>query len=640
MVNKDRLLSREEPSPTPRASNKYSKKMQEYRPSKVTTEHYGKQGPSSPTKSIKSPRSPESRDDSADDPYWAARQTRPQISPRRAFRTSPKVTEPYSHTMRSTTAVRSPRGMSPDRSAVVNPMMSKSPNSASPRSWKSQMSKKAPKKSMKSAKSENSPKSTKSQKIPPKSMKPAKSEKASNSKKPSKRTRSLLSTRKPKVEPLLSKDKPRVAAAPNSRKQKATYKPPVAATKDAKKQAGYPPNLASPLAVADAKKQARAGTRGRQVPLDLSHSMDSSTMHKDKYASGEGYSHKDRYVSENSTFQSGDQSLFNDNTQDFTSNDTYDDTIGDETFGDDTFSLECDTKRSPRSIMQFRFSNLSEGTSFGEGSVVIKQQVAWGCIGLSALQFAILTTQVLLCGVAALSINPTLGPYPDAFSEWGGKNTYLLVEGQQYFRFITPVFLHVGYLHFLVNAFFQLENCAYLEREWGFFQWISIYLISGFGSCFAASAIEPNVIGVCSSGALMGLFGARISQAILWTFFETKADYIGQGSIIFERLGSTVCSAAVVFCLTFLTYIDWAGHLGGLCTGFLVGFIVFSHAIREKETRTTMKLFGFFGLLLGGIILWVILFHYAYYDEELADACNYFRNLYTEGYSCECQAFS
>jgi rhomboid protease GluP len=443
---------------------------------------------------------------------------------------------------------------------------------------------------------------------------------------------------------LLSKDKPSVAAAHTSRNQKAAYKPPVVATKDFKKQAGYHPNLTSPQAVADAKRQARAGTRGRQGPvdLDLSHSMGSSTVHKDKYASEEGYSHKDSYMSANSTFQSGDQSegglsegLFNDNTQDFTLNETYDDTLG-----DDTFSLEGDTKRSQRRNMRFHFSSLSEGTSFGEGSVVVKQQVAWGCIVLSALQFAILTTQVLLCGVAALSINPTIGPYPDAFSEWGGKNAYLLVEGQQYFRYITPVFLHVGYLHLLVNVFFQLETCAYLEREWGFFQWISIYLISGFGSCLAASAIEPNTIGVCSSGALMGLFGARISQAVLWTVFETEADYIGQGSIMFERLGSIVCSAAVLFCLTFLTYIDWAGHLGGLCTGFLVGFIVFAHAIEEKETKKTMKLFGFSGLLLGGIILWAILFHYAYYDEELADACNYFRNLYTEGYSCECQAFS
>lgn len=598
--------------------------MQEYRPSKVTVEYNSKQGPSSPVRCPKSPRSPESRDDSQiDDPYWAARQAQ-QMTPRRVLRAAAKATDPSSQSMRSTVTVRSPRDTSPYRSnrsslAVENPMMSKSPKSAaSPRSWRSQMSKKAPK-----------------------SMKSAKSEKASDSKKLSKRTRPLLSTRKPKTQPLLSGDDPRVAAPTSSKKKsqyQATYKPPVVDTTHVKNQANTEEretHLASPLAVAEAKKLARTGMRGRHEPPDLAYSMGSSTMHKD------------RYVSENSTFQSAmDQSeggftdgLFNDNTQDFTLNDTYDDTIGDDTLADETFSLEGDTKSTQRR-MRFHFSSLSENTSFGEGSVIIKQQVAWGCIGLSALQFAILTTQVLLCGVAALSINPTLGPYPDAFSEWGGKNTYLLVEGQQYFRYITPIFLHVGYLHFLVNAFFQLETCAYLEREWGFFQWISIYLISGFGSCLAASAIEPNVIGVCSSGALMGLFGARISQAILWTVFETEADYIGQGSIIFERLGSTVCSAAVVFCLTFLTYIDWAGHLGGLCTGFLVGFIVFANAIREKKTRATMKLFGLFGLLLGGVILWVILFHYAYYDEELADACNYFRNLYTEGYSCECQAFS
>jgi len=314
------------------------------------------------------------------------------------------------------------------------------------------------------------------------------------------------------------------------------------------------------------------------------------------------------------------------------------DTYADGTFDQDTFSFETTTRK--RSFLHYRFSKtLSDGSSLGDGSIIIRQQVAWGCIFLSAAQFALLTTQVLMCGIAKLNINPTIGPYPDAFSEWGGKNVYLLVEEEQYFRLITPIFLHVGYLHLFVNAFFQLETCAYLEREWGFSTWISIYLLSGFGSCLAASASDPNIIGVCSSGALMGLFGARIAQAIIWSSFQPRHEYLGQGALIFERLGGIVCSASIVFFLTFLTYIDWSGHLGGFTTGFLAGMTIFPHAVKGGPVRATLRFIGLLGMLVGGMVLGIILFHYTETDEELADACDYFRNLYAEGYNCECQAF-
>lgn len=467
---------------------------------------------------------------------------------------------------------------------------------------------------------------------------------------------------KEKSKPLLSKERKNEARPRLQPKRRTDYKPPplevigVQTQQPRTKGRRAPPMSPTPLAIADAKKKARAES-GRRGTINSSGSIDSDKMRKDKYSLDGGSSsgtslNRDPMMQHRTSQYATDQSegAYTEGLMTRDTRDTYDDTVGGTTFADDTtmgdglmgdptFSMEESTKtRSHRGLMQ-HFSSVSENTSFGDGSVLIKQQVAWGCIGLSAVQFAILTTQVLLCGIAKLSINPLIGPYPDAFSEWGGKNVYLLVEGQEYFRFISPIFLHVGYIHLLVNIFFQLETCAYLEREWGFLTWFGIYLISGFGSCLAASAIDSNEIAVCSSGAMMGLFGARISQAIVWTVFETKMDYMGHGAMIFERLGGVLCSAAVLFVLTFLTYIDWSGHLGGLCTGLLVGFFYFSHALQGRKTRSAIRLISFFAMLLGGLALAVVLFRYSYYDEELADACNYFRNLYVEGYTCECEAF-
>ena len=137
----------------------------------------------------------------------------------------------------------------------------------------------------------------------------------------------------------------------------------------------------------------------------------------------------------------------------------------------------------------------------------------------------------------------------------------------------------------------------------------------------------------------MGLFGARLSQAVLWTAFDTNAEYFGQGPVIFERLGGIVCSAAGVFALTFLTFIDWSGHLGGLFTGVFAGVFIFAHAIHDSQIKRGFRFFSALVLLVAGLWSAVNLFRFVQFDEELADACNYFRNLYVEGYTCECEAF-
>ncbi len=437
---------------------------------------------------------------------------------------------------------------------------------------------------------------------------------------------------KDKAMPLLSNER---RDESNSRNHARTsrngpYRPPGTNAREINRQAeemSVPTKVTSPMAVAEAKKKARA--MGRREPPQMAQSMDSD-HNNDKYASSQK---EDRY---DSVYSPESRDTFDD-----TIVDTIGDTIDEELAPDETYSMDEKSKftKTKKRMLRLGWSgSVSENSTFDD-SVVIKQKVAWGCIALSAIQFSILTTQVLLCGVASFDVNPTLGPYPDAFSEWGGKNAYLLVEDEQYFRLITPVFLHVGYLHLVVNGFFQLETCAYLEREWGFFQWISIYLISGFGSCLAAAAIDPDGIAVCSSGALMGLFGARLSQAVLWTAFETNTEYIGQGQAIFERLTGIVCSAAGVFALTLLTFIDWSGHLGGLFTGVLAGIFVFAHALHDIRIKHGLRILSSFALLFAGLWLAVILFRFAQFDEELADVCNYFRNLYVEGYECECEAF-
>jgi membrane associated rhomboid family serine protease len=264
----------------------------------------------------------------------------------------------------------------------------------------------------------------------------------------------------------------------------------------------------------------------------------------------------------------------------------------------------------------------------------VKQSFGYCATAILAIQLCVLMLQLTLCGVAPLDINPVIGPYPDAFSEWGGKNAYLLLAGREYWRLVTPVFLHVGVLHLLCNAVVQLETCAFFEREWGSKRWMIIYVLSEVGCVVVSCVVNPDTLAVGSSGALMGLFGAKFAQLITYTIFDLMASY--EPHIRMDQLSGIMCSLSIISILSFMTYIDWSGHMGGFGTGFCVGMVAFSTPIRSGVTRFVWNVIGLGLLGAGAYYSFRELFVSTEPDEDLADPCNYFRNLYAEGYNCEC----
>jgi len=265
-----------------------------------------------------------------------------------------------------------------------------------------------------------------------------------------------------------------------------------------------------------------------------------------------------------------------------------------------------------------------------------KQKFAYFSIIISSVQLLILALQLSLCGVAPLDINPLVGAYPDTLSDWGGKNPFLLKEGE-YWRIVTPAFLHVGVIQLLVNAAVQLETCALFEREWGSIRYLWIYIISEIGCSIVSSCTNPDSIGVGSSGALMGLYGAKLAQVVTQVCFDfnrAEAD-----SIRLEQLSSILCSMSIVLGLSYFTYIDWAGHMGAMGTGFIVGMISFSRPIYNRTTRTIWRLAGIILLLTTLPLAFYLFFEFIKPDVDLGDPCEYFRNLYSEGYECHCSVF-
>lgn len=264
-----------------------------------------------------------------------------------------------------------------------------------------------------------------------------------------------------------------------------------------------------------------------------------------------------------------------------------------------------------------------------------RQELAYCTIALTSTQLLVLMLQITMCGFAPIDVNPMLGPFPDAISQWGGKNPYLMLHDNEWWRMISPAFLHVGVLHFAANVLCQHTSVSMFEREWGWFKWLFIYIMSELGTSASSNYCDLDTIAVGSSGALMGLFGAKLAQVVTVSFFQTKSVDVDD-VIRFDQLCSVLCGLTLVSMLGALTYIDWSGNMGGLITGFFAGILVFSSSIHGCCGQFFWSILGLAGLVGPAGYVMYLFVETSDPEEQLADVCEYFRSFFTEGYECGC----
>lgn len=270
---------------------------------------------------------------------------------------------------------------------------------------------------------------------------------------------------------------------------------------------------------------------------------------------------------------------------------------------------------------------------------VVYQKYGYCSIFFSTIQTLVLIAMMVQCGVAPMNINPMIGPYPDALSEWGAKNTVLILEDDEWWRLVTPIFLHAGLIHLACNVVVQIDTGAFFEREWGSTNWLIIYLVSAVGSSALSVVAMPDAISVGSSGAVMGLFGGKGAEVICRCFEKesTDQDRIAH-QVRKEQCAGVMCSVTVVMLFSFIPYVDWAAHLGGVVAGFCVGMILFSANLKKARCS---KLFW----LLVGVAITIVYFGVVFQRmysgeietaEELRNVCQYYKENF-EDYECNCQ---
>jgi membrane associated rhomboid family serine protease len=278
-----------------------------------------------------------------------------------------------------------------------------------------------------------------------------------------------------------------------------------------------------------------------------------------------------------------------------------------------------------------------DGEEEEEEVYIVRQNWGYCSIFFSVVQTVILLVMMWQCGVAPMRINPMFGPYPDALSEWGGKNSVLILEDGHWWRLMTPILLHAGIIHLLCNVAVQLETGVFFEKEWGSARWLTVYLVSAVGSSVLSVIVMPNAVSVGSSGAVMGLFGGKLAEVLLKACErkQTQQEKVAH-QVRKEQCFGVTCSVVVVMLFSFIPYVDWAAHMGGLAAGFVVGILVFATEIENKFWR-------FFWMLVGIIATtasFTVAIKYMYSGsietiEELRDVCGYYMENF-EDYECNC----
>ena len=152
------------------------------------------------------------------------------------------------------------------------------------------------------------------------------------------------------------------------------------------------------------------------------------------------------------------------------------------------------------------------------------------------------------------------------FQVAGGDLVFSSIDGQ-YWRLITPVFLHFGWLHIVFNSLWLWELGAKIERVMGHLDMVLLFLVIALvsnGSQFAFGG--PGLFGGMS-GVVYGLLGFSWVAPLLQPRWLIRPS----STIMLFMVGWLVaCMVGLVEGMGFGAIAN-AAHLGGLLCGLVLG---------------------------------------------------------------------
>jgi len=170
--------------------------------------------------------------------------------------------------------------------------------------------------------------------------------------------------------------------------------------------------------------------------------------------------------------------------------------------------------------------------------------VSYILIGLTLLVFA---AQLLTKAIYGVDLPLVLG----------AKHNDSIQQGE-FWRLITPVLLHGGFMHIAFNMYALYIIGPQLERHYGHLRFLLLYLLSGFAGNILSFYLSPAAA-VGASSAIFGMIAAQI------IFVWINRRLFGERSR--AMLINLAFIVVVNLALGLSPGIDNWGHLGGLAGG-------------------------------------------------------------------------
>ncbi len=139
----------------------------------------------------------------------------------------------------------------------------------------------------------------------------------------------------------------------------------------------------------------------------------------------------------------------------------------------------------------------------------------------------------------------------------------LISEANQYYRFITSIFIHIGITHLIFNTYALYIFGTQIERLMGHKKYILFFLITGIGGNIATYFFNFVSVSAGASGSLFGLLGVFLYLII---HHKDMITIEGRKSIL-QLLGINLLITVAI------PNISITAHLGGLVIGYLASFI-------------------------------------------------------------------
>jgi len=176
---------------------------------------------------------------------------------------------------------------------------------------------------------------------------------------------------------------------------------------------------------------------------------------------------------------------------------------------------------------------------------------------------------------------------------WTGTAMIGVAEGE-WWRLVSSGFLHFGLLHLGMNMLALWNLGQSLEPQLGRWRFAGLYLVALLGGSAGALATSPNGLTGGASGAIFGLLGAL---AVAMRSRGVPLMKTSIGPVLVLNLVLTLG----------LSGISVGGHLGGLGTGGLLGWVLLrprrrtEHASASGEVLSLVAL----GAVAVGAALWL-----------------------------------